>query len=64
MRTNVRIDDDLMSSALRASGRKTKKDAIEDGLKLLMRMKRQERIKAFRRKLKWTGNLEEMRLDQ
>jgi Arc/MetJ family transcription regulator len=64
VRTNVVIDDDLMESALRASGKKTKKEAIEEGLKLLVRMKDQERIKGFRGKLKWTGNLEEIRLDK
>jgi Arc/MetJ family transcription regulator len=64
MRTNVVIDDDLMNSALKASGRKTKKDAIEDGLKLLIRMKGQERIRDFRGKLKWAGDLEAMRLDK
>ena len=64
MRTNVVIDDKLMESALKASGMKTKKDAIEEGLKLLVKMKYQERIKGFRGKLKWTGNLDEMRLDK
>jgi Arc/MetJ family transcription regulator len=64
MRTNVVIDDELMESALNASGMKTKKDAIEEGLKLLVKMKYQERIKNFRGKLKWTGNLDEMRLDK
>jgi Arc/MetJ family transcription regulator len=64
MRTNVVIDDDLMESALKASGRKTKKDAIEEGLRLLIKIKDQERIKGFRGKLKWTGNLEQMRLDK
>ena len=64
MRTNVVIDDDLMESALKASGMKTKKDAIEEGLKLLVKMKYQERIKDFRGKLKWIGNLDEMRLDK
>ena len=64
MRTNVVIDDDLMKSALKASGIKTKRDAIEEGLKLLVLMKSQERIKGFRGKLKWTGNLNEMRLDK
>ncbi|MFA5353709.1 MAG: type II toxin-antitoxin system VapB family antitoxin [Thermodesulfovibrionales bacterium] len=64
MRTNVLIDDDLMESALKASGKKTKKDAIEEGLRLLVRMKGQERIKAFRGKLRWTGNLDEMRSDR
>jgi Arc/MetJ family transcription regulator len=64
MRTNVVIDDDLMASALKISGIKTKKDAIEEGLRLLVRMKGQEKIRAFRGKLKWTGNLDEMRLDK
>ena len=64
MRTNVVIDDDLMESALKASGKSTKKDAIEEGLRLLIRIKGQERIKGFRGKLKWTDNLDEMRLDK
>lgn len=64
MRTNVVIDDQLMESALKASGLKTKKDAIEEGLKLLVRMKGQERIKEFRGNLTWTGNLDDMRLDK
>ena len=64
MRTNVVIDDDLMESALKASGLKTKKDAIEEGLRLLVQLKGQEKIRRFRGKLKWTGNLEEMRLDK
>ena len=64
MRTNVVIDDDLMESALRTSGIKTKKEAIEEGLRLLVQMKSQEKIKGFRGKLKWTGSLEEMRVDR
>ena len=64
MRTNVVIDDDLMESALRASKKKTKKSAIEEGLKLLIIMKNQERTKEFRGKLNWTGDLEGMRSDK
>ena len=64
MRTNVVIDDQLMESALKASGMKTKKDAIEEGLKLLVKMRGQERIKECRGKLEWTGNLDDMRLDK
>lgn len=64
MRTNVVIDDDLMASALKASGRKTKKDAIEAGLRLLVLIKDQEKIRNFRGKLQWHGNLEAMRLDK
>jgi Arc/MetJ family transcription regulator len=64
MRTNVVIDDELMESALRVSGLKTKKDAIEEGLKLLVRLKSQESILRFRGKIKWSGSLDEMRLDK
>ena len=64
MRTNVVINDDLMESALKTSGIKTKKEAIEEGLKLLVQIKNQEKIKRFRGKLKWTGSLEEIRLDK
>jgi len=64
MRTNVVIDDDLMRAALKASGVKTKKDAIEEGLKLLVQIKGRREIRKFRGKLKWSGNLDEMRLDK
>jgi len=64
MRTNVVLDDDLISSALKLSGLKTKKDAIEEGLNLLVQVKRKKEIKRFRGKLKWSGNLDEMRLDK
>jgi Arc/MetJ family transcription regulator len=63
MRTNVVIDDDLMASALKVAGIKTKKAAIEEGLKLLVQMGHQAKIKRFRGKLKWTGDLNDMRSD-
>ncbi|HNZ59110.1 MAG TPA: type II toxin-antitoxin system VapB family antitoxin [Syntrophorhabdaceae bacterium] len=64
MRTNVVIDDDSMESALKISGIKTKKKAIEEGLKLLVQVNGQKKIKVFRGKLKWIGSLDEMRLDR
>jgi Arc/MetJ family transcription regulator len=64
MRTNVVVDDSLMESALKASGLRTKKDAIEEGLKLLVQVRKQREIKRYRGKLKWSGNLDEMRLDK
>jgi len=64
MRTNIVIDDHLMDDALKATGLKTKREAVELGLKTLIRLKRQEQIKAFRGKLKWEGDLEEMRADR
>jgi Arc/MetJ family transcription regulator len=63
MRTNVVIDDELMKTALKASGLDTKKDAIEAGLKLLVNFSRQKSIRQFRGRLKWDGNLDDMRLD-
>jgi Arc/MetJ family transcription regulator len=63
MRTNIVIDDQLMADALQATGLKTKKEVVEMGLKTLIKLKQQEKIKAFKGKLKWEGNLEEMRLD-
>ncbi|MFN2266766.1 MAG: type II toxin-antitoxin system VapB family antitoxin [Desulfonatronovibrio sp.] len=64
MRTNVVIDDELMKSALKASDLKTKKDVIEEGLKLLIQVKGLKEIREYRGKLKWSGNLDEMRTDK
>ena len=63
MRTNVVIDDNLMNKAKKVSGLKTKKETIEEALKLLVAQKEQSEIRKLRGKLKWEGNLEEMRLD-
>ena len=64
MRTNVVIDDDLMAAALKLSGLRTKKAAIEEGLKLLVQVRRQGRLRKFRGKLKWVGDLNKMRRDR
>ena len=63
MRTNIVVDDNLMSEALKLSDIKTKKGVVEKALKLLVQVKRQEKIRKLRRKLNWEGNLSEMRLD-
>jgi Arc/MetJ family transcription regulator len=64
MRTNIVIDDKLMSEAIELSRLKTKKAVVETGLRLLIQIKKQERIKTLRGKLKWDSDLEKMRLDQ
>jgi Arc/MetJ family transcription regulator len=61
MRTNIVIDDDLMDDALKVTGLKTKKEVVELGLKTLIKLKKQEEIKTLRGKLKWEGDLEDMR---
>lgn len=61
MRTNIVIDDDLMGEALEVTGLKTKKEAVELGLRTLIRLKKQASIKNYRGKLPWEGDLDEQR---
>ncbi|NEO26007.1 MAG: type II toxin-antitoxin system VapB family antitoxin [Kamptonema sp. SIO4C4] len=63
MKTNIVIDDQLMADALKVTGLESQQEAIELGLKTLIKLKQQEKIKEFKGKLKWEGNLEEMRSD-
>ena len=63
MRTNIVIDDELMRQVLELTGLKTKREAVEQGLKALARLKRQEKIRKYRGKLQWEGNLGQMRRD-
>ena len=63
MRTNIVIDDVLIAEAMKASGATTKREAVELGLKALVKLRRQADIKAWRGKLRWTGDLERMRID-
>jgi Arc/MetJ family transcription regulator len=64
LRTNIFIDDRLIAKAMRASGTATKREAIELGLKALVRLKEQEKLRSARGKLCWEGDLEAMRLDR
>ncbi|HEX4051076.1 MAG TPA: type II toxin-antitoxin system VapB family antitoxin [Steroidobacteraceae bacterium] len=61
MRTNIVIDPKLMSEALRLSGAPTKRQVVEDSLRLLIQVKRQERLRKVRGKMPWTGDLDAMR---
>jgi len=63
VRTNIDIDDDLMHEAMKASGLSTKRQTVEAGLRLLVQIKRQQRIRSYRGKLRWEGDLERMRGD-
>jgi Arc/MetJ family transcription regulator len=63
MRTNIVIDDKLMAEALKATGARTKREVVEMGLRALVQLKQQERIRGVRGKLRWTGDLERMRTD-
>jgi len=63
MRTNIVIDDELMREVLKLTGLKTKREAVEAGLKALLRMEQQARLRDYRGKLPWDGDLEAMRRD-
>jgi Arc/MetJ family transcription regulator len=63
MRTNIVIDDKLMAEALKATGARTKREAVELGLHALIRMKKQERIREYRGKIRWQDDLDRMRTD-
>lgn len=56
MRTNIVIDEDLMAQAMKAGPYKTKKDAVEAGLRLLARQAAYREILKWRGKLKWEGD--------
>lgn len=62
MRTNIDIDDDLMREAMRASGVRTKRAAVERGLRMLIQVKAQGDIHRLRGKVAWTGDLEASRI--
>lgn len=61
MRTNIVIDDTLMDDALKATGLTTKKEAVEMGLKLLVKLNKQQALRKLRGKITWEGDLNKMR---
>jgi Arc/MetJ family transcription regulator len=61
MRTNIVIDDALMAEAQRLTGVETKKQVVDEALRLLIQIYQQKEIRQFRGKLTWTGNLDELR---
>ncbi|MES1190295.1 MAG: type II toxin-antitoxin system VapB family antitoxin [Steroidobacter sp.] len=64
MRTNIVIDEKLMRETLKATGLKTKREAVELGLQTLLRLRKQTTIRNVRGKLHWRGNLDAMRTDK
>jgi Arc/MetJ family transcription regulator len=63
MRVNIVIDGQLMKDTLRATGLKTKREAVELGLRTLLQRAQQNEIRRFRGKLHWQGDLDAMRTD-
>ncbi|MEQ9231798.1 MAG: type II toxin-antitoxin system VapB family antitoxin [Cyclobacteriaceae bacterium] len=61
MRTNIDIDDELMQKAMELSGHSTKREVVREALETLVRIKGQHSILKLKGKIKWEGNLSEMR---
>ncbi len=61
MRTNIDIDDELLSQAMAATGLSTKRATVEEGLRLLVRLREQARALAELKGLGWEGDLDKMR---
>ena len=64
MRTNIEIDDKLMADTLRVTGLRTKREAVDLGLRTLLRLRKQGEAKALRSKLDWQGDLDALRRDR
>jgi len=64
MRTNIVIDDKLMSDTLKATGIKTKREAVGQGLRTLLRLKQQTELRKLRGQYEWEGDLDGMRRDK
>lgn len=64
MRTNIEIEDKLMKDALRATGARTKREAVELGLKTLIQLRAQEKARQLKGKISWDGDLNAMRTDR
>ena len=62
MRTNIDIDDRLMRQAMRYSGKRTKKAAVEAALRLLVETHAQQSIARLKGKVQWQGDLNQSRL--
>jgi len=63
VRTNIVIDDKLMKETLRVTGIRTKREAVELGLRTLLTLRKQAEIRQARGKLTWQGDLDAMRTD-
>lgn len=61
MRTNIVIDNELMANAIKATGLKTKREVVEQGLRLIVKQSQQKAVRKLRGKLNWEGDLDQMR---
>ena len=63
MRTNIVLDDKLIAQVMKDGDFSSRRAAVEEGLKMLLRLKAQKKIRSLQGKIRWEGNLSSMRLD-
>ena len=61
MRTNIEIDDELLQQAMTAAGLSTKRATVEEGLRLLVRVRKQAEALVELKGLGWESDLDEIR---
>ena len=61
MRTNIMLDENLIERAKKLTGIKTKREVVQEALRTLILLREQAEVSQFRGKLKWEGDLDEMR---
>jgi Arc/MetJ family transcription regulator len=64
MRTNIDLDDELIAKAMKVSGTRTKKAAVDAALRLMVRIHGQTEIRKLRGTVQWEGNLDESRMSR
>ena len=65
MRTNIEIDDALMTEVMSRSGARTKREAVDAALRRELRLLRQRDLARFKGALSgWDGDLDAMRADR
>jgi len=61
MRTNIVLDDELLERARKLTGLTTKRAVVEEALRLLVKLREQEGVRSLRGRLRWEGDLSQMR---
>ncbi len=61
MRTNIVLDDELVRRAQELTGIRTKKGVVTEGLRLLVRIEEQKKLRELYGQVEWEGDLHAMR---
>lgn len=64
VRTNIVVDEELIERAKELTGLGTKRAVVERALRTLIELGEQEAVRRLRGRIRWEGNLEEMRRDR